>query len=150
MVMEGGAVGAAAVGFARKRPRRQRVRREPIDLEQIAAEFADASAPAEPTRPNEREIMLALEAEVERLHAARALAAATVEVEPEVEDEETPMLSPASDVGLPLDQVRAWLDQVQDDLAKVDARVEYLQHEQTRLQEQHRLVAELISSSNPV
>ena len=48
------------------------------------------------------------------------------------------------------EQVRAWLEQVQDDLRRVQARVEYLQHEQARLESQHRLVAELISSSTPI
>ena len=55
-----------------------------------------------------------------------------------------------SPVGLPLDQVRAWLEQVKDDSRKVQQRVQYLELEQTRLQDQHHLVAELITSSSSV
>ena len=51
VVMEGGAMSAAAVGFARMRPRRARVRREPIDLEQLAAEFAESPTAPEPPAP---------------------------------------------------------------------------------------------------
>ena len=61
-----------------------------------------------------------------------------------------PRARPGSDVGLPVDQVRAWLEQVEEDLRMVEARVQFLQCEQTRLQSQHQLVAELISSSTPV
>ena len=170
MVMEGGAFGAAALGFARMRPRKQpRVRREPIDLERLAAELAqypELVADPHPADPlpadpplHEREILRALEAEVERVNATRV---AEIPAEPEIEPEPEPELRvvrvPAteptvrsvSDVGLPVDQVRAWLEQVQDDLRKVEARVEYLQLEQTRLQTQHQLVAELLSSSTPV
>ena len=175
MVMEGGAFGAAALGFARMRPRKQpRVRREPIALERLAAEFAQYPElvadpppadplPADPLPADpplhEREILRALEAEVERVNATRV---AEIPAEPEIEPEIAPALRvvrvpateptvrSASDVGLPVDQVRAWLEQVQDDLRKVEARVEYLQLEQTRLQTQHQLVAELLSSSTPV
>jgi hypothetical protein len=168
VVMEGGAFGAAALGFARMRPRKQpRVRREPIDLERLAAEFAQhpelvadpSPADTPPADPplHEREILRALEAEVERVNATRV---AEIPVEPEPEPEAVvvpevvrtpePSLRPASDVGLPVEQVRAWLEQVQDDLRQVEARVEYLQLEQSRLQSQHQLVAELLSSSTPV
>ena len=163
VVVEGGAVSAAAVGFARMRPRRGRVRREPIDVELIAAEFAETRK-----RP-EHEIIAALEAEVRRAHRARAAAvapapaapAAPVDpVAPVVPAAAVPVAPPiatrppsgqpltladAIDGGLPLDQVRAWLEQVKDDLRKVQARVEFLQFEQNRLQGQHNLVAELAS-----
>jgi hypothetical protein len=174
VVMEGGAVSAAAVGFARIRPRRGRVRREPIDVELIAAEFA------EPRKRPEHEIIAALEAEVQRVHQARATTAAAEPAPPvdalsseaaptvvaAVVAAPTPTLAPAAapraratstqltgdanGAGLPLDQVRAWLEQVKEDLRKVQARVEYLQFEQDRLQGQHHLVAELISATTPV
>src|SRR6476646_4695048 len=70
VVMEGGAMGAAAIGFARKRPRKQRVRREPIDLERLAAEFADAPVTV-PSGRSEYDIIRALEAEVERVNATQ-------------------------------------------------------------------------------
>jgi hypothetical protein len=168
IVMDGSATGAAALGFARRRPRRGRVRREPIDLERIAAEFADPAAvagpspvvasvvPVVPAVRSEQEILLALEAEVERVKAARARQSGPAVVERFVEtpipapESTEPSARPVTNVGLPLDQVRAWLDQVQDDLRKVEARVQYLEAEHTRLQAQHQLVAELISSSTPV
>jgi len=60
-----------------------------------------------------------------------------------------PAVDPPS-AGLPLDQVRAWLEQVKSDLRKVQARVEFLQFEQTRLQGQHELVSELMTSTTAV
>ena len=164
VVVEGGAVSAAAVGFARMRPRRGRVRREPIDVELIAAEFAETRK-----RP-EHEIIAALEAEVQRAKRARAAAdaaaaagtaAPAAPAAPATPVVSAPPAAPpiatrppsgqpltlaeAIDGGLPLDQVRAWLEQVKDDLRKVQARVEFLQFEQNRLQGQHNLVTELAS-----
>ena len=193
--MEGGVVGAAAVGFARVRPRRvrrPRVRRDPIDVEQLAAGLT------EPRPRSERELIVALEAEVERARAARApevevapastvaarderavalpLTGAVATDVPAPASADRPQIdltspvrrsrvpgaggdassgssangSSANDAGLPLDQVRAWLEQVKDDLRRVQARVEFLQMEQSRLQGQHHIVAELFSSTTPV
>jgi hypothetical protein len=50
--------------------------------------------------------------------------------------------------GLPPDQVHAWMDAVRDDLARVRARVAYLQVEEQRLVEQQRLLGELLASSS--
>jgi hypothetical protein len=164
VMLEGGAVGAAAVGYARLRPRRARVRREPLDVELLHADFV------EPSRRSELEIVAALEAEVRRMHQARATTdpqtvPAPAPAVPAVRDESRPDRAtraldiasktprPAVDppsAGLPLDQVRAWLEQVKADLRKVQARVEYLQFEQTRLAGQHELVSELISSTTVV
>lgn len=177
-VVEGGPVGTAA-GFGRRRPRRSRVRREPIDLERITAEFSEP-------RPRPRhEILAALEAEVERVkvlagEAELADATAVAEVVDSVDvaplvtptiliplgpvgpDESAPAGDPAPEpiapdavsatppVGLPLDQLRAWLDQVESDLQKVQLRLEFLHAEQHRLQGQHRLVEDLIASNDPV
>jgi hypothetical protein len=158
VMVEGGAVSAAAVGLARRRTRRTRVRREPIDVGQLAADFA------EPTKRTDLELIAALEAEVERVNLARAtataeptpipvVAAAPVESVPQVIDLASRKKARAPEpvtAGLPLEQVRAWLEQVKDDLRKVQARVEYLQFEQTRLQSQHHLVAELMSSTGAI
>ena len=192
VVMEGGVVGAAAVGFARVRPRRvrrPRVRRDPIDVEQLAAGLT------EPRPRSERELIVALEAEVERARAARAseaevapasvvparderavalpLAGAVAAEVPDpagADQSQIDLTTPAqqsrvpgtaanassangnsaTDAGLPLEQVRAWLEQVKDDLRRVQARVEFLQTEQSRLQGQHHIVAELFSSTTPV
>jgi len=190
--MEGGVVGAAAVGFARvRRPRvrRPRVRRDPIDVEQLAAGLT------EPRPRSERELIVALEAEVERARAVRATeaegapastvaavaeragavplagaVAADVSAPASADRPQIDLTTPArrsrvpgtganassangssaNDAGLPLEQVRAWLEQVKDDLRRVQARVEFLQTEQSRLQGQHHIVAELFSSTTPV
>ena len=183
LVVEGGAVSAAAVGWARKRPRRSRVRREPIDLDRITAEFA------EPRPRPEQEILAALEAEVRRAKQhtdpVEALLVDAVQLDTQVDTpvDAVPPVEPAiliplgpvlpdSDpapdtrpvaepdapdaatsappVGLPLDQLREWLDQVHADLEKVQLRLEFLRAEQHRLQGQHRLVEDLITTSETV
>jgi hypothetical protein len=164
LLVEGGALGAVALAFARRRPRRGRVRREPIDVERLAAEFA------EPPRRTELEIVAALEAEVRRMNGIGATTEARgpAPIAPAVPDvvsvartdpalrvidiaaRDRPSPVGAPSAGLPLDQVRAWLEQVKDDLRKVQARVEYLQFEQSRLQGQQHLVAELISATTAV
>jgi hypothetical protein len=137
--------------------------REPIDLEQLAAEFADlADGPEPEPRIDEQEILAALQAEVQRLSSAKV---AEVAIRPEPEPEpmadpfgivSEPIVSeptasaPASRVGLPLDQVRAWLEHVQEDLRRIQTRLQQLEAEQIRLQEQHHIVAELLTSSTPV
>ena len=52
--------------------------------------------------------------------------------------------------GLPSDQVHQWLEHVQDDLRRVRARLEYLAAEQSRLENQQHLLAELLASSTAV
>jgi hypothetical protein len=52
--------------------------------------------------------------------------------------------------GLPPEQVHAWLTHVQADMREVRNRIEYLRAEQSRLEAQRRLLAELLTSSNPV
>jgi cell division septum initiation protein DivIVA len=49
--------------------------------------------------------------------------------------------------GLPPDQVQAWLESVQDQIRRVQTRIEYLQAEQARLQEQESLLMELLASA---
>ncbi|MGQ0825045.1 MAG: hypothetical protein ACT4OX_08480 [Actinomycetota bacterium] len=49
--------------------------------------------------------------------------------------------------GLPPDQVHAWLESVQDQVRRVQTRIEYLQAEQARLQEQESLLMELLASA---
>ena len=59
-------------------------------------------------------------------------------------------MATATDVpvsGLPPDQVQAWLESVQDQIRRVQTRIEYLQAEQARLQEQESLLMELLASA---
>jgi cell division septum initiation protein DivIVA len=49
--------------------------------------------------------------------------------------------------GLPSEQVHAWLENVQDQIRRVQTRIEYLQAEQARLQEQESLLMELMASA---
>jgi len=48
---------------------------------------------------------------------------------------------------LPSDQLHEWLDHVQEDLRRVAERLEYLGAEQSRLEHQQRLLAELLAVS---
>jgi hypothetical protein len=59
----------------------------------------------------------------------------------------TTVRSDAATCGLPPDQVHAWLAQVQDDVRRVRARLEYLRAEESRLESQQQLLAELLTSS---
>ena len=52
----------------------------------------------------------------------------------------------AAACGLPPEQVHAWLEHVQDDLRR-SGRLEYLRAEQSRLESQQQLLAELLASS---
>jgi hypothetical protein len=139
--------------------RSPRVRRDPIDISLVAAEAAEA-AETDPSL-DAGEVLAALEAEVGRVASLRA----TVPVAPEpvvvtapnAGSTPVPPRAPAAipHVGMPgagisPDQVRAWMQQVQDDLRKVRARVEYLRVEQARLDEQQRLMAQLLTSSTPL
>jgi len=175
-LIEGVGGGAAAVGVARRRRRAPRVRRDPIDVQLVAAEMleADESLDAE-------EILAALEAQVSRAVTQRTapervrtvtrpaavapkpepepvVAAPVVEPAPVVVAPEPVMAAPRSVArraegpgsGIAPDQVREWMAQVQEDLRKVRARVEYLRVEQARLEEQQRLMAQLITSSTPL
>jgi len=185
MLVEGGVLSAVAVAYARRKPRATRVRREPIDIDQLTTELAVAG----PRRNREQDLADAIEAEILRINLARKDAvepepAPALDAEPDrvlddelvlepdvivLEAEATPLelepriAAPFSipvaaplaraaadppDGGLPIDQVRAWLEQVKDDLRKVQARVQLLELEQVRLQGQHHLVTELVTSSN--
>ena len=173
-LIEGVGGGAAAVGVARRRRRAPRVRRDPIDVQLVAAEMIEADESLDAN-----EILAALEAQVSRAATQRtaaerpapapapvaakpepvvAVAPAVVEPEPVAPTPEPVAPAPRSvarrgDVpgsGIAPDQVREWMSQVQEDLRKVRARVEYLRVEQARLEEQQRLMAQLITSSTPL
>ena len=135
---------------ALRRRRSPRVRRDPIDISLVAAEAAEA----DPTSTRDAdEILVALEAQVTRV-ASSGSAPAPEPVAFAV-PEPAPSIAAQPRAGVPgsgisTDQVRAWMAQVQEDLRKVRARVEYLRVEQARLEEQQRLMAQLLTSSTPL
>ena len=57
----------------------------------------------------------------------------------------TPAAAPIC--GLPSDQVHEWLQHVHEDLCRVHARLEYLRAEQSRLENQQRLLVELLAAA---
>jgi hypothetical protein len=57
-----------------------------------------------------------------------------------------PRVEPGT-AGLPPEQVQAWLRHVQEDMRQVRTRIEYLRAEQSRLESQQRLLAQLLTSS---
>ncbi len=52
--------------------------------------------------------------------------------------------------GVPIEQLYTWLEWVQDDLRRVEARLEYLEAARGQLREQERLLSELLQSSAPL
>ena len=52
--------------------------------------------------------------------------------------------------GLPTEQLYTWLEWVQDDLQRLEARLEYLDAARTQLREQERLLSELLDASRPI
>ena len=52
--------------------------------------------------------------------------------------------------GLPSEQLYTWLEWVQDDLRRVETRIEYLEAARSQLAEQERLLSELLRTSGPL
>lgn len=156
VLIEGVGGSAAAAGFVGMRRRAPRVRRDPIDIQLVAAETAEAAETDESLDADE--ILAALEAEVTRTAEARPAPEPQVVVAPEPAPRAPEPVGPvasaprssSSNAGIAADQVSAWLERVEDDLRKVRARMEYLHHEQARLEAQQSLVTELLTSSTPL
>jgi hypothetical protein len=56
----------------------------------------------------------------------------------------------APPTGLPAEQLHTWLEWVQDDLRRIESRLEYLEAARSQLREQERLLNELLQSSGPL
>ncbi len=56
----------------------------------------------------------------------------------------------AAPTGLPTEQLYTWLEWVQDDLRRVETRIEYLEAARSQLREQERLLSELLRTAGPV
>jgi len=59
-----------------------------------------------------------------------------------------PAATAAAPAGLPAEQLYTWLEWVQDDLRRLEARLEYLQTARSQLREQERLLGELLNASS--
>jgi hypothetical protein len=57
---------------------------------------------------------------------------------------------PPPPTGLPAEQLHTWLEWVQDDLQRLEARLEYLEAARSQLREQERLLSELLETSRPL
>ena len=60
-----------------------------------------------------------------------------------------PAASAAPPTGLPAEQLYTWLEWVQDDLRRLEARLDYLESARSQLREQERLLSELLHASGP-
>ena len=56
----------------------------------------------------------------------------------------------AAPSGLPSEQLYTWLEWVQDDLRRVETRIEFLEAARSQLREQERLLSELLRTAGPV
>ena len=56
----------------------------------------------------------------------------------------------APPTGLPSEQLYTWLEWVQDDLRRLEARLDYLETARSQLREQERLLSELLHASGPL
>jgi len=61
-----------------------------------------------------------------------------------------PAATAAPPTGLPAEQLYTWLEWVQDDLRRLEARLDYLESARTQLREQERLLSELLQASGPL
>jgi hypothetical protein len=61
-----------------------------------------------------------------------------------------PAATAAPPTGLPSEQLYTWLEWVQDDLRRLEARLDYLEAARSQLREQERLLTELLQASGPV
>ncbi len=56
----------------------------------------------------------------------------------------------APPTGLPPEQLYTWLEWVQDDLRRIESRLDFLEAARTKLREQERLLGELLAASSPI
>jgi len=61
-----------------------------------------------------------------------------------------PAATAAPPTGLSAEQLYTWLEWVQDDLRRLEARLDYLESARAQLREQERLLSELLQASNPL
>ena len=130
----GGATAVAGVAVARFRPTRvrgrSRVKREAIDVDLV------------------QEHLLREEAAVDRGIRRERPMAMTTQLPRGTANE--PAATAAPPTGLPSEQLYTWLEWVQDDLRRLEARLDYLENARSQLREQERLLSELLHASGPL
>jgi hypothetical protein len=125
----GGASAVVAVAVARARPLRRRptrVRREPIELDLVRLHGEEVAMDGWNT-------------------GDRPMAMST-----EMPMPSAPGANGTSPTGLPPEQLYTWLEWVQDDLRRIESRLEYLEAARSQLREQERLLSELLRSAGPL
>ena len=121
----GGASAVAAVAVARWRPSAGRTRRHPIDVDLVRESLPiDEMATDGDTR------------------GVRPMAISQI---PGRAGDMTAQTA----AGLPPEQLYTWLEWVQDDLRRIDARMQHLESARAQLREQERLLGELLHSAAP-
>jgi hypothetical protein len=101
--------------------------REPIDLDLVSLEIQEGNAMDGTGRGEEPMATTA------RMPAALSAGPAS-----------------APPTGLPSEQLYTWLEWVQDDLRRVESRLQFLEAARNKLREQERLLGELLAASSPV
>jgi hypothetical protein len=132
----GGASAAAALAVARWRPTsggRPRVRREPIELDLVYEHLIEREVAMEGETRGDRAMATTMPTSGETTSGTNGATAA-----------------PTPPTGVPIEQMYTWLEWVQDDLRRVEARLEYLEAARGQLREQERLLSELLQSSAPL
>jgi hypothetical protein len=116
--------------------------RESIDLDLVQAERVQAeSKQPEPGQ----ECLLHEEAAVDSGMRRERPMAMTTQLPRGTANE--PAATAAPPTGLPSEQLYTWLEWVQDDLRRLEARLDYLEAARGQLREQERLLTELLHAS---
>ena len=133
----GGALALAAVAWVKWRPDRRwraRVHREPIALDQLWVDLVRL------------EQELGEEVAMDGGNRGERPMALTTQMPTGV----TKNGAATPPTGLPAEQLYTWLEWVQDDLRRVETRIEYLEAARSQLAEQERLLSELLRTSGPL
>ncbi len=144
----GGASALAAVTFARWRPQgvgsRRKVRREPIDLDLVELSLLREEVAMDGDTRGDRPMAMTTRLSPDATRLPTSTDAAMDALSARQNGSATPP------TGLPSEQLYTWLEWVQDDLRRIEARLEYLHAARDQLVEQERLLGELLASSGPL
>jgi hypothetical protein len=124
------------------------VRREPIDLDLVELSLLREEVAMDGDTRGDRPMAMTSRLSPETTRLPMPANAA----------DEAPMDAPGArrngstppPTGLPSEQLYTWLEWVQEDLRRIEARLEYLHAARDQLVEQERLLGELLASSGPL